>query len=224
MDETATAPLSGLEPTFADALPELCLVWEAAQVPDPQAVAVNDELAAQLGLDANQLRSTDGVAMLVGNLVPPGATPVAMGYAGHQFGNYSPRLGDGRALLLGELIDPQGARWDVHLKGSGRTPFSRGGDGKATIGPMLREYLVSEAMHALGVPTTRSLAVITTGERIMREGPEPGAVLAALPPAICVWARSSTPPAYRATICCDASPITPSHATTRTSSIPTGHT
>ena len=178
MDETATAPLSGLESTFADALPELCLVWEAAQVPDPQAVAVNDELAAQLGLDANQLRSTDGVAMLVGNLVPPGATPVAMGYAGHQFGNYSPRLGDGRALLLGELIDPQGARWDVHLKGSGRTPFSRGGDGKATIGPMLREYLVSEAMHALGVPTTRSLAVITTGERIMREGPEPGAVLA----------------------------------------------
>jgi serine/tyrosine/threonine adenylyltransferase len=115
--------------------------------------------------------------VLAGNLAPAGATPIAMGYAGHQFGNYSPRLGDGRALLLGEALDPAGRRRDVHLKGSGRTPFARGGDGKAAVGPMLREFLIGEAMHALGIPTTRALAVVATGERINREGMLPGAVL-----------------------------------------------
>ncbi|MDH3296234.1 MAG: YdiU family protein, partial [Acidimicrobiia bacterium] len=112
-----------------------------------------------------------------GNLLPAGAEPVAMAYAGHQFGGYSPRLGDGRALLLGEVVDTSGRRVDLHLKGSGRTPFSRGGDGKATVGPMLREFLMAEAMNGLGIPTGRALAVVTTGEQIMRQGPEPGAVL-----------------------------------------------
>ena len=107
--------------------------------------------------------------MLVGNIVPAGAEPVAMAYAGHQFGGYSPQLGDGRALLLGEIIDTSGRRRDLHLKGSGRTPFARGGDGKAAVGPMLREYVVSAAMSALGVPTTRSLAVVATGDDVARE-------------------------------------------------------
>src|SRR5699024_5067289 len=128
----------------------------------------------ELGLDADGLRSTEGLLMLVGNRVPEGATPVAQAYAGHQFGGFSPRLGDGRALLLGELPDGR----DLHLKGSGRTPFARGGDGLAAVGPMLREYLISEAMHALGVPTTRSLAVVATGSTVLRVSPLPGAVLA----------------------------------------------
>ena len=116
--------------------------------------------------------------LLVGNLVPDGATPVAQAYAGHQFGGYAPRLGDGRALLLGEVVDADGRLRDLHLKGSGRTPFARGGDGLAAVGPMLREYVVSEAMHALGIPTTRSLAVVATGRPVRRETVLPGAVLA----------------------------------------------
>ena len=116
--------------------------------------------------------------MLVGNAVPEGATPVAQAYAGHQFGGFSPRLGDGRALLLGEVLDVHGRRRDLHLKGSGRTPFARGGDGKAAVGPMLREYVIGEAMHALGIPTTRALAVVATGEDVLRETLLPGAVLA----------------------------------------------
>ena len=120
----------------------------------------------------------EGVGFLTGNMVPDGAVPVAQAYAGHQFGGYSPRLGDGRALLLGEVVDPRGRLRDIHLKGSGRTPFARGGDGLAAVGPMLREYIVSEAMHALGVPTTRSLAVIATGRTVQRETTLPGAVLA----------------------------------------------
>ena len=116
--------------------------------------------------------------LLVGNLVPGGATPVAQAYAGHQFGGFVPRLGDGRALLLGELTDANGRLRDLHLKGSGRTPFARGGDGLAAVGPMLREYVVSEAMHALGIPTTRSLAVVATGRPVRRETVLPGAVLA----------------------------------------------
>jgi uncharacterized protein YdiU (UPF0061 family) len=138
---------------------------------------LNDELATELGLDAEALRTPEGLAMLVGNETPTGATPVAMAYAGHQFGGYSPRLGDGRALLLGELVDASGTRRDLHLKGSGRTPFARGGDGKAAVGPMLREYVISEAMHALGVPTTRSLAVVATGDPVVRETMLPGAIL-----------------------------------------------
>ncbi|MDN5931855.1 MAG: YdiU family protein [Pseudonocardia sp.] len=118
------------------------------------------------------------MSVLLGHGLPDGVTPVAQAYAGHQFGGYQPRLGDGRALLLGELTDEQGRRRDVHLKGSGRTPFARGGDGKAAVGPMLREYLVAEAMHGLGIPTTRALAVVATGEEVLREqGPLPGAVL-----------------------------------------------
>ncbi|MGQ0624968.1 MAG: protein adenylyltransferase SelO [Sporichthyaceae bacterium] len=166
-----------LENSFARDLPALAVSWQAAVWPDPEVVVINDALAAELGLDAHWLRTPAGLALLTGAQVP-GTTPVAQAYAGHQFGGYSPRLGDGRALLLGELTDTAGRRRDLALKGSGATPFSRGGDGKAALGPMLREYLVSEAMHAAGVPTTRALAVLSTGERILREdGALPGAVL-----------------------------------------------
>jgi uncharacterized protein YdiU (UPF0061 family) len=134
-------------------------------------------LAGQLGLDPEKLASPDGVAMLAGNLVPDGAEPIAMAYAGHQFGNWVPQLGDGRAILLGEVIGRDGVRRDIQLKGSGRTPFSRGGDGRAVLGPVLREYIVAEAMAALGVPTTRALAAVATGEHVWREEIEQGAVL-----------------------------------------------
>ena len=173
-----TDVMPGLNHWFARDLPELAVEWQPATVPAPSLLVLNEGLAIELGLSRPALRSPEGLAVLAGNAVPVGAVPVAMGYAGHQFGNYSPRLGDGRALLLGELTAADGRRLDVHLKGSGRTPFARGGDGKAALGPMLREYLISEAMHALGVPTTRSLAVAATGEQIMRDtGPVPGAVL-----------------------------------------------
>lgn len=152
--------------------------WHAEQAPNPQLLVLNEPLAGELGLDTAWLRSPDGIGFLVGGLVPPGATPVAQAYAGHQFGGFSPRLGDGRALLLGELVDPGGRRRDLHLKGSGRTPFARGGDGLAAVGPMLREYVISEAMHALGVPTTRSLAVVATGRPVHRDSVLAGAVLA----------------------------------------------
>jgi serine/tyrosine/threonine adenylyltransferase len=173
----AASPVT-LDDWFVRDLGGLYQPWQAAPAPSPELVALNDELAGELGLDAEALRAPEGVAVLAGTAVPTGATPVAMAYAGHQFGNYSPRLGDGRALLLGEITDAEGRRRDLHLKGSGRTPFARGGDGLATLGPMLREYVISEAMHALGIPTTRSLAVVTTGERVVRERPLPGAVLA----------------------------------------------
>ena len=162
---------------FATDLAEMALPWRAAKAPDPRLLVLNDRLATELGLDPGWLRSPDGVRLLIGNLVPSGATPVAQAYAGHQFGGYSPRLGDGRALLLGELRDVDGRLHDVHLKGSGRTPFSRGGDGFAAVGPMLREYIVSEAMSALGIPTTRSLAVVATGKDVHRDTILPGAVL-----------------------------------------------
>jgi uncharacterized protein YdiU (UPF0061 family) len=145
----------------------------------PRLLRVNEPLARELGIDPAWLAGPDGVALVAGNRLPPGADPVAMAYAGHQFGHFNPRLGDGRALLVGELLAPDGSRWDLHLKGSGRTPFSRRGDGRAALGPVLREFLVSEAMAALGVPTTRVLAAVTTGERVQREdGMLPGAVLA----------------------------------------------
>ncbi|MDV7999943.1 protein adenylyltransferase SelO [Rhodococcus sp. IEGM 1408] len=159
---------------YASEFPELAVPWKAAEAASPTLLALNEPLAAELGLDAAYLRSDEGVRLLAGNHVPEGATPVAQAYAGHQFGGYSPRLGDGRALLMGELADGR----DLHLKGSGRTPFARGGDGLAAVGPMLREYLISEAMHALGVDTTRSLAVVATGNTVLRETPLPGAVLA----------------------------------------------
>lgn len=168
----------GLQHRYASLLPELCIPWQPARVPQPALAVFNHALARELGWPAEAFDSPAGAELLAGNTVPPEAQPVAQGYAGHQFGGYSPQLGDGRALLLGEVRDAAGRLRDVAFKGSGRTPFSRGGDGKAALGPMLREYLVSEAMHALGVPTTRSLAVATTGERIRRDhGPQPGAVL-----------------------------------------------
>ena len=166
-----------LQDRFSRELPEMAIGWQADAPPDPQLLVLNEPLAAELGLDAAWLRSSDGVRFLVGNLVPSGATPVAQAYAGHQFGGYVPRLGDGRALLLGELVGTDGHVRDIHLKGSGPTPFARGGDGLAAVGPMLREYIVSEAMHALGVPTTRSLAVVGTGRPVRRETLLPGAVL-----------------------------------------------
>jgi uncharacterized protein YdiU (UPF0061 family) len=150
---------------------------ESARVLEPKLVRLNLGLAAKLSLDADWLKSPDGVAMLAGNAIPEGAEPIAQAYAGHQFGGFSPQLGDGRALLLGEVIGADGARYDLQLKGSGRTRFSRGGDGKSALGPVLREYIVSEAMSALGVPTTRALAAVATGEKVMRqEGPLPGGV------------------------------------------------
>ena len=175
---SASAPTTlGLDNRFARELPELALAWRAEQAPDPHLLLLNEPLAAELGLDPAWLRSADGVRLLVGSAVPDGATPVAQAYAGHQFGGYNPRLGDGRALLLGELVDARGRVRDLHLKGSGRTPFARGGDGLAAVGPMLREYVISEAMHALGIPTTRALAVTATGEQVLRETVLPGAVL-----------------------------------------------
>ncbi|MDP9441694.1 MAG: protein adenylyltransferase SelO family protein, partial [Actinomycetota bacterium] len=128
-----------LDDRFARELPELAIRWRAEEVPDPRLLVLNEQLALELGLDPGSLRSADGIRLLVGNSVPNGATPVAQGYAGHQFGGFSPRLGDGRALLLGELVDTSGRVRDLHLKGSGRTPFARGGDGLAAVGPMLRE-------------------------------------------------------------------------------------
>ena len=165
--------------TYAAELEGFYARWNGETVPKPRIVHLNRELAAELSLDADALASETGAAVLSGSEAAEGATPLAQAYAGHQFGSFSPQLGDGRALLIGELIDRDGVRRDLQLKGSGRTPFSRGGDGKAVLGPVLREYLLGEAMHALGVPTTRALAAVTTGEQIMRQqGLEPGAVLA----------------------------------------------
>jgi len=145
-------------------------------VPSPKLVFLNYPLATSLGLNVQNLKSQDGVAELAGNRIPAGAFPLAQAYAGHQFGNFT-MLGDGRALLLGEQITPLGERLDIQLKGSGKTPYSRRGDGRAALGPMLREYIISEAMHALGIPTTRGLAVVTTGESVIRETDQPGAIL-----------------------------------------------
>jgi len=142
----------------------------------PKLIILNYPLAASLGLDVQALQSNDGIAVLAGNQIPEGALPLAQAYAGHQFGHFT-MLGDGRALLLGEQITPQGERVDIQLKGSGETPYSRRGDGRATLGPMLREYIISEAMHRLGIATTRSLAVVTTGEPVIRETQLPGAIL-----------------------------------------------
>jgi uncharacterized protein YdiU (UPF0061 family) len=153
----------------------------ARQSPDavaaPRLVKLNQDLAEELGLDQDRLASPDGRDVLVGNAVPDGAEPLAMVYAGHQFGGFVPQLGDGRAILLGEILDPSGERFDIQLKGSGRTPFSRAGDGRAWLGPVLREYIISEGMHALGIPTTRALAAVATGEPVHRETALPGAVL-----------------------------------------------
>jgi uncharacterized protein YdiU (UPF0061 family) len=146
-------------------------------VTSPRLIKLNRPLAIHLGLDPDRLLSPEGIEILAGKRIPEGADPIAMAYAGHQFGHFVPQLGDGRAILLGEVIDADGVRRDIQLKGSGPTPFSRRGDGRAALGPVLREYIVSEAMAALGIPTTRSLAAVMTGENVMREMPLPGAVL-----------------------------------------------
>ena len=156
------------EPFFSEVSPE--------PVASPSVVIVNKELASSMGLDFSSLSKKEQSALFSGNQLPKGSTPFAQAYAGHQFGHFT-ILGDGRAHVLGEHVSPEKVRFDIQFKGSGRTPYSRRGDGKAVLGPMLREYIISEAMHHLGIPTTRSLAVITTGESVMREAPLPGAIL-----------------------------------------------
>jgi serine/tyrosine/threonine adenylyltransferase len=163
--------------TYARELDGFYVPWKATRVAQPTLVKFNRELAQELGLDAGALDSEEGARIFAGNETPEGAVPLAQAYAGHQFGGFVPQLGDGRALLLGEVIDRNGSRRDIQLKGSGRTPFSRAGDGRAALGPVLREYLIGEAMHALGIPTTRALAAVLTGEPVFRESALPGAVL-----------------------------------------------
>ncbi len=167
----------GFENTYARLPEHFYARLDPTPVVAPRLVKLNVELARDLGLDPDELASTRGVEILAGNRVAEGAEPLALAYAGHQFGHFVPQLGDGRTNLLGEVLGRNGVRYDIQLKGSGPTPFSRGGDGRAALGPVLREYIVSEAMAALGVPTTRALAAVTTGERVLRETALPGAVL-----------------------------------------------
>ena len=163
--------------SYARTFKDFFVSCKAEPAEAPKLLQLNHSLAKELGLDPAALDSETGAAIFSGNVVPEGAEPLAQAYAGHQFGGYAPQLGDGRALLLGEVIDTRQRRRDIQLKGSGRTPFSRGGDGKLSLGPALREYLMGEGMHALGVPTTRALAAVATGEAVYREIPLPGAVL-----------------------------------------------
>jgi uncharacterized protein YdiU (UPF0061 family) len=164
--------------SYAQQLPGFYAEYAGDRAPEPSIVKLNKPLAISLGFDLDTLQEQDIAAMLSGGMEVLGSAPLAQAYAGHQFGGFSPQLGDGRALLLGEVIDVDGCRKDIQLKGSGRTVFSRGGDGKAALGPVLREYLLAEAMHSLAVPTTRALAALTTGENVMRNKRLPGAVLA----------------------------------------------
>ena len=163
--------------SYAERLPGFYVSCAPTAVSNPSLLQLNNGLAEELGLDAGNVDVSLAAQIFSGNELPAGAEPLAQAYAGHQFGGFVPQLGDGRALLLGEVIDRQGCRRDIALKGSGPTPFSRGGDGKAAIGPVLREYLVGEAMHALGIPTTRALAAVGTGEVVVRERRLPGAIL-----------------------------------------------
>jgi uncharacterized protein YdiU (UPF0061 family) len=167
----------GFDNTYARLPEHFFARLDPTPVAAPRLVKVNEQLARKLGLDANALKSDHGVEVLAGNRMAEGAEPLAQAYAGHQFGHFVPQLGDGRANLLGEVVGRAGKRYDIQLKGSGRTPFSRGGDGRAALGPVLREYILSEAMAAMGVPTTRALAAVTTGEWVQRETAQPGAVL-----------------------------------------------
>ncbi|ALC06185.1 UPF0061-like protein [Corynebacterium deserti GIMN1.010] len=166
-----------LSAEFAEAIPQMAVPWHGEDAPDPQLVILKEDLAELLGLDPTWLRTDEGVHFLLGLNPQPLTKATAQAYSGHQFGQFVPTLGDGRALLLGEAHSTDGILRDIHLKGSGRTQFSRGADGRAALGPVLREFLISEAMHALGVPTTRSLAVLTTGRKIQRGQVMPGAVL-----------------------------------------------
>src|SRR5512144_732707 len=175
-DQTAAADFA-FDNTYARDLDGFYVNSNAAQVRSPRLVKFNRELAKEVRRDGTALDSEEGARIFAGNETPDGATPLAQAYAGHQFGGFVPQLGDGRALLLGEIIDRHGQRRDIQLKGSGPTPFSRAGDGRAALGPVLREYLIGEAMHALGIPTTRALAAVVTGEPVFRESVLPGAVL-----------------------------------------------
>ncbi|MBL8329724.1 MAG: YdiU family protein [Rubrivivax sp.] len=170
-------PAFAFDNSYARELEGAFVPWKPAVAPAPSLLYLNAPLARELGLDPAALQGEAGAALFAGNVLPPGAQPIAQVYAGHQFGGFSPQLGDGRALLVGELIDTRGQRRDIAFKGSGRTPYSRGGDGRAAVGPMLREVLIGEAMHALGIPSTRALAVAATGEPVYREQTLPGAVL-----------------------------------------------
>lgn len=165
-----------LEHTYTGLPPEFYTETHPERVPNPEIIILNEKLAEEIGINASFLKDGMGAEFLSGNRVMAGSVPIAQAYAGHQFG-YFTMLGDGRAILLGEHVTPEGERLDIQLKGSGRTVYSRGGDGKAALGPMLREYIISEGMRGLGIPTTRSLAVLTTGEGILREGIVPGAIL-----------------------------------------------
>ena len=170
-------PHFNFDNSFARSLEGFFVSCQAEPAVAPKLLQFNHALAKELGLDPVALDSEAGLAIFSGNVTPEGSEPLAQAYAGHQFGGFAPQLGDGRALLLGEVIDTRQQRRDIQLKGSGRTPFSRGGDGKAALGPVLREYLIGEGMHALGIPTTRALAAVTTGEKVYRELPLPGAIL-----------------------------------------------
>ena len=176
MDATIR-PQFKFDNSFAHSMEGFFSYCQAESANAPRWLQFNHALAAELGLDPVALDSETGLAIFSGNAIPEGAQPIAQAYSGHQFGGFSPQLGDGRALLLGEVIDTQQQRRDIQLKGSGRTPFSRGGDGKAAVGPVLREYLIGEAMQALGVPTTRALAAVATGNVVYRETTLPGAIL-----------------------------------------------
>ena len=170
-------PQFNFDNSFAKHLEGFFSYCDAEPAAAPKWLQFNHPLAEDLGLDSAALDSEEGLAIFSGNFKADGSQPLAQAYAGHQFGGFSPQLGDGRALLLGEVIDTQQKRRDIQLKGSGRTPFSRGGDGKAAVGPVLREYLIGEAMHALGIPTTRALAAVSTGDKVFRETILPGAIL-----------------------------------------------
>jgi serine/tyrosine/threonine adenylyltransferase len=171
------APIADFSNSYAELPPQFFVRQTPAQVTQPELIVFNEKLGRELGLDIAAITATGAAGIFSGNILPPGADPIAQAYAGHQFGNFVPQLGDGRAILLGEVIDRSGIRRDIQLKGAGRTAFSRGGDGRAALGPVLREYLMSEAMAALGVPTTRALAAVRTGEAVMREQALPGAVV-----------------------------------------------
>ena len=165
------------EHSYAERLPDFYASVSPTPVREPRLLQFNESLAGELGFYPEQLSEQVVRRVFSGNELPHDARPIAQAYAGHQFGSFVPQLGDGRALLIGEVIDQQGTRRDIALKGSGRTPFSRGGDGKAAVGPVLREYLIGEAMHAMGIPTTRALAAVATGEPVIRDRPLPGAIL-----------------------------------------------
>jgi uncharacterized protein YdiU (UPF0061 family) len=177
MSATAADPVFAFDNSYQRLPDRYYARIDPTPVSAPRLIKLNHPVARLLGLDADALATPAGVACLAGNRVPAGAAPIAMAYAGHQFGGFSPQLGDGRAILLGEVVGPDGVRRDIHLKGSGPTPFSRRGDGRAALGPVLREYVVSEAMATLGIPTTRALAAVATGDTVLREGPLPGGVL-----------------------------------------------